>query len=286
LKKNIFQFEAMTTPCEVVIYLENLELARDIAQEILLTTKELEKKYNYYDKNSLLSKINAREITELEFQTKELLQNAKSFYKSTNKAFDITVATLKSLFTLDTLPQFEKEKEKLLPFVGCDHFTLKKNKIVFDNPFTTLDLGGMVKEFAVDEAVKILRKRKISSALVNFGGDLFALGKKPDGEKFKIGIKNPQNPKENLLFVEISDEALTTSANYERNYTIQDKKFSHIISPKEKNQNIVSATIISNTTLISGVYSTSLMIDDTIQTRYKTIKIKSNMELEYENFNR
>jgi len=274
----------MTTPCEVVIYHQNQTLARNIAKEILVHTKELEKKYNYFDESSLISKINQREISELDIQTKELLKNAKAFYSTTSKAFDITVATIKPLFKYENLEEFEKEKAKLFPFIGCEHFSFKKNKIIFDNPFTKLDLGGMVKEFAVDEAVKILKKRKVTSALVNFGGDLFALGKKPNGERFRIGIKNPQNPQENLTFVEICDEALTTSANYERNYTIQNKTYSHIISPIEKEPTILSATVISNTTLVSGVYSTALMINDTIQTRYKTIKINANMEIKYENF--
>lgn len=286
MTKNVFQFEAMTTPCEVVIYLQNQELAKNIAQEILHHTKELEKKYNYFDASSLVYQINSRQIQQLDFQTKELLQRAKTFYTATSKAFDITIATIKPLFKLDNLANFEYEKQKLLPFVGCEHFALKKDKIIFDNDFTKIDLGGMVKEFAVDEAVKILKKRKIKNALVNFGGDLYAIGMKPNGEKFKIGIKNPSNPALNLTFVELCDEALTTSANYERNYKIENKTFSHIINKTEDKCDVLSATVISQNALTSGVYSTSLMINETLKTKYKTIKIKQNLEIEYENFNR
>lgn len=284
MTKNIFKFEAMTTPCEVIIFLQNKELAKDIAQEVLQNTKKLEQKYNYFDNNSFISKINLRQIQIIDFQTKELLQKAKMFYMLTNKSFDVTIATIKHLYKLPNLTQFEFEKERLSPYLGCEHFSVKKNKIIFDNEFTKIDFGGIVKEFAVDEAVKILQKRKVNSGIINFGGDLFAIGKKPNGEKFKIGIKNPRNPIQNIAFVEICDEALTTSANYERNYKIENKIFSHIIDTKQNTNDIISATIISQNTMISGAYSTSLMIDEQIKTKYKTIKIKQNMEVIYENF--
>ncbi len=275
----------MTTPCEIVIYSKNKELATNIVKELLLHTKELEKKYNYFNKSSLVSQINNREMTSLDTQTKELLQKAKIFYKSTLKSFDITVATLKPLFQSQNLDIFEDEKSKLTPYVGCEHFEIKKNKIIFDNQYTKIDLGGMVKEFAVDEAVKILMKNKITSALINFGGDIYALGTKPTGEQFRVGIKNPSNPMEHITSIELCNMALTTSAHYERDYKIESKTFSHIINPKDFSSDIISATVISSNTLISGVFSTAILCNSQIKSKHKTIKINTHKELFYENFN-
>jgi len=284
LIKNIFQFEAMSTPCELLIYAPSKEAARTVAKEILLQTKELEKKYNYFDPASLVSHINARKTQELDAQSKDILSRAKIFYEETKGIFDITLATIKPLYKLDSLELFEKEKERLLSYVGCEHFTIKKNKIFFDNPYTMIDLGGMVKEYAVDKAVMLLKKRKIQSALVNFGGDIYALGCKPDGRAFKIGIKNPKEPKEHLLYVDLQNAALTTSASYERNTTIEGKSFSHILSKGEVKNGILSSSVLSNSALISGVFSTALNIDSTLKSKYKTIKIDQNLEIHYENF--
>lgn len=284
--KNVFQFEAMTTPCEVVIFLQDGFKAKTIANEILHNTKRLEKKYNYFSKDSFISKLNNRIENKLDNETKELLQKGKLFYTKTNGTFDITIATIKPLYKLKTLKELEKEKELLLPYIGCEHFALKKEKLLFDNPFTMIDLGGMVKEFAVDEAVKILKKSKVSHSIINFGGDLYALGTKPNGDKFTVGIKNPQSPKENIASIQLENEALTTSAHYERNFTIEGESFSHIIPTKQVAINTISATVISPSTLLSGIYSTALLCDDTLHTPYKTLTIKSNMELQYENFNR
>lgn len=277
--KNIFHFEAMTTPCEVVIFSSDKEEATKIAKEILITTKALEKKYNYFDETSVVSRINSRELQLIDIQTKDLLQRAKSFYTQTNGLFDITVATLKPMFKLNTLDEVQLYKEHYTPYVGCDHFGIKKGKIIFDNPFTKIDLGGLVKEYAVDKAVEILKKRKIKSALVNFGGDLYALGKKPDGEAFKIGIKNPINPSENLAYVDLCNEALTTSADYERNYRIEEQQFSHIISKQDQAKKLLSATVVSHSALISGVFSTALMIDSSLRVPYQTILIPDTLEI-------
>jgi len=254
----------MTSPCEVHIFCNNADKSRSIASKILQTAKALEQKYNFYNPNSLLSQINQRKTTQLDLQTKDLLSRAKLFYTRTDGIFDITMGTLTPTRKYKSITQVEDEVEKLLPFVGVEHFKIKKNRISFDNPHTLIDLGGFVKEFAVDLAVKILNKEKIGSALINFGGDIYVLGVKPSGEQFSVGIKNPLNPKEYITHVQIENQALTTSASYERYQTIEDKSYSHIIHKEALQSSIISATVISPSVLESGVYSTALMINPKI----------------------
>ncbi|MEA3229000.1 MAG: FAD:protein FMN transferase, partial [Campylobacterota bacterium] len=164
-----------------------------------------------------------------------------------------------------------RKKESLKEFIGCEHFSIKKNKIRFDNPHTKIDLGGFVKEYAVDRAVEVLQKNKISSALVNFGGDVYALSKKPDNSQYSIGIKDPSNPTSFATQVFLEDEALTTSASYERNYKVGATKYSHIISKEQLQKNVNSVSVISKNCVESGVYSTSLMIDETIENKNRVI---------------
>jgi thiamine biosynthesis lipoprotein len=267
MKKFIYKFEAMSTPCELILYSLTKLRADEAAMAVLSESKRLEKKYNYYDKNSYLSQINSRQTLELDRESKSLFSRAKKYYILTEGIFDISVATIKELYieSLD-IQELEIKKELLLPYVGCEHFTLNHNKIIFDNEFTKLDLGGFVKEYAVDRAVMILKKHKIVSALVNYGGDIYALGRKPDGSMFKIGIKNPKNPKEYVKEVFLEDQALATSASYERNYKIEDKIYSHILSKDLFTSQKKSVSVISKNCVESGVYSTSLMIYEKIQT--------------------
>ncbi len=272
LKKYIYSFDAMSTPCEFTLYTESKERADTAAKAVLQETKRLEKKYNYYDESSLLSQLNARTTNLLDRETKEILQRAKQYYKTTNGVFDITVATIKELYKSElTTASLESKKETLLAYVGCEHFTLKRDKIYFDNAHTKIDLGGFVKEYAVDRAVSVLKRHKIKSALVNYGGDIYALGKKPDGGSFVIGIKDPHDPSQHKVQVLLEDQALTTSASYERHYKIEGREYSHIIT-KEKNALVVnSVSVISKSCVESGIYSTALMIDQTITTHNRVI---------------
>ena len=261
----------MTSPCEVHIFLDNEDKARMVAGKILSRAKELEKKYNFYNKASLLSTINQRKLSKLDSQTEALLKKAQYFYKQTNGIFDVTMGTVVQARKASTLAKIEEEMNRLKPFVGCEHFKIHRHKIVFDNPHTLIDLGGFVKEFAVDMGVKILKKHKINSALINFGGDIFVLGSKPSGEPFSIGIKDPKNPQNYIRHAHISNQALTTSASYERNHTVEGEVYSHIIGANTKDERLSSATVIAPSVLESGVYSTALMIEASIDCPFKKI---------------
>lgn len=274
-----YKFNIMTTQCELQIYCTQHSLANSCAEDILKEAKRLEIKYNYFNKTSYLSKINQRDENRLDNETKQIFQRSKGYYKSTQGIFDITTATIKECLNLKMLNEYYETKNKLMPYVGCEHFKINKNKIYFDNDFTKIDLGGFVKEYAVDRAVGILNKNKIKSALVNFGGDLYVLGKKPNNTRFQIGIKNPINLNENLFIVELENQALTTSASYERNVKIEDIELSHIISKKEFQKNILSATVVANSCVESGIYSTVLMLDENIQTKNKTFLVDKELNV-------
>lgn len=272
MKKFIYKYEAMTTPCELIIYAKEKAIADASAMAVLNETKRLEKKYNYFKEDSFLSSINSRQTNIIDSETKSILQRAKQYYKATDTAFDITIATIKDLYKNEkNLSTLETKKAETMQYIGCEHFSLKKDKIIFDNEYTKIDLGGFVKEYAVDRAVVVLKKHKINAALINYGGDIYVLGKKPDGSKFKVGIKDPKDKTQYATEVELENQALTTSASYERNYTIEGKTFSHIISKEDSSSNISSVTVISNNCVESGIYSTSIMINQSLKTTNKLI---------------
>lgn len=262
----------MTTPCEVILFAADKSKADAVATLILQEVKRLEKKYNYFDPSSYLSELNSRKTQDLDLETMDVLRRSLLYYKQTNKIFDITIGTLKDIYkNAQTLDEVEEQKSFLMPFTGCEHIKINKKKLYFDNKYTKIDLGGFIKEYAVDRAVKIIRKAKIPSAIVNFGGDVYALGKKPNGDKFTIGIKDPHNTNEFKLFVTIENQALTTSASYERNYTIQNSSFSHIITKGSLDETVNSVSVISTNCVESGIFSTAIMIDSSLKTKNKVI---------------
>ncbi len=279
-----FQFISMTTPCKVKLYKVNEKKALRCFREIKQNTLALERKYNFYDKKSYLSKtINTRDKNKIKIdtQTANILKIVRELSLATNNLFDITMGTLKKSYKEDTLEKVQKSLNETLPKTGIDVWDIKNRFLEFKYSDTILDLGGVIKEYAVDEAAKIVQKHGIKSAIINFGGDIFCVGEKEDRVPFSIGIKNPKNPSENLVIVELKNQGLTTSANYERSFKIENKEFSHILTKNKQQKDIISSTIISNSTLKSGIYSTSFMIDTNIEIpdNIKVVLIDKDLKL-------
>ncbi|WP_231731499.1 FAD:protein FMN transferase [Colwellia sp. TT2012] len=266
----------MTTPCEVQLYAADAKSADKVARLIEKNTRRLEKKYNFFSDDSLIAKINNREqaIVNIDKETHHVLSLVRTLSATTQGCFDITVGTLKQCIKQTTVAKIEACRARLTPFIGADKWRLTEKSLHFSNEFVKLDLGGVIKEFAVDQAGEIAKNENMA-ALINFGGDIYVNGNKPDGSPFNVAIKNPKNPQENIAILQLSNQGLTTSAHYERSTLVEGKSYSHIINSNSSNASsssktndkvsntsaILSATVISHSVLTSGIYSTSLMVN-------------------------
>lgn len=269
MKKIRSEFVSMTTLCAVDFYGADPEQAERCSDAIKRNTRRLEKKYNFHDPESLLSSfINTRRADEallaLDDETAAVLRRIRQLSIATGGHFDITVGTIKKCYRQKTRAAMEECLRIHQPWVGLDTWNIDGNTLSFANPHTQFDLGGVIKEYAVDEAVRILHEHGVASAIVNFGGDVRVTGRKPDGSQFGVAIKNPKKPDEILAVVNIENQALTTSGSYERVHRIGNDVFSHILSPRVLSGDIVSATMIGDSTLRCGVYSTAFMLDTEI----------------------
>jgi thiamine biosynthesis lipoprotein len=101
----------------------------------------------------------------------------------------------------------------------------------FDDRDLHLDLGGIAKGYAIDRAILALRSRGIAHAIVTVGGDLYALGTAPDGDPWKVGIRDPGDPHRLAGSLLVSDRAVTTSGDYERFFEWQGARYHHLIDP-------------------------------------------------------
>ncbi len=256
----------MTTPCEVQLYASREVDAKRVTLLIENNSRRLEKKYNFFSDDSLLAKLNTRSQNRMKIdsETRDVLMRVRELSEKTQGCFDITVGTLKQCSKLSTVAAVESCRARLKPLVGPDKWVVSGRFIEFFNNEVMLDLGGVIKEYAVDQAAAIVKKEQMS-ALINFGGDIYVNGCKPDGSKFSIAIKNPKDPGQNIAVLQLRDQGLTTSAHYERSTLIEGKNYSHIIGGADHSgnisgANILSATVVSGSVLTSGIYSTSLMI--------------------------
>ncbi|MFC3532567.1 FAD:protein FMN transferase [Vogesella facilis] len=102
-------------------------------------------------------------------------------------------------------------------------------------PALQLDFGGMAKGWALDRARRSLLKAGISSALLNIGGNIMALGRKPDGTPWRVGIRHPRHAAAMLSLALHDGEALGTSGDYQRYFELGGRRYCHLIDPRDGN---------------------------------------------------
>ena len=95
-----------------------------------------------------------------------------------------------------------------------------------------LDLGGIAKGHGVDRAVAALRDWGVRHALVNVGGDLYALGTAPDGDGWQVGIQDPADDRKTLASVSVADAAIATSGTYQQFFRWRGRRFHHLLDPR------------------------------------------------------
>ncbi len=130
----------------------------------------------------------------------------------------------------------------------------------FNDPDVALDLGGIAKGYGVDLGVAVLRKWGIEHALVNVGGDLYALGKSPDGDPWRIGIRAPENPGRVREMLEIENEAVATSGDYLQFFTHRGRRYHHLLDPTTgapRQSARHSLTVVADTCMTADVAATT-----------------------------
>ena len=286
----VHRFHAMTVPCEVQILSIDIAnfpeaTAKEIADEIEQNTRRLEDKYNFYCDDSWLTQcINQRTSSdvELDAESAEVFRHLDRLSQLTFDTFDTTIGSIKHLLKQkpkmlhshafqalsSALGKQAWELEGAVELQGTDNLqgtaALQRTKLHIPDSRTRFDFGGVIKEYAVDQAVETGKQRGATSMLVNFGGDIYALGTKPDGSAFNIAVLDPRDNKTPFFAVPLTNAALTTSAHSERQMQFGDKTTSHILSKQDVEKKILSVTAIASSTLEAGVLSTSLTLNPNI----------------------
>jgi len=167
--------------------------------------------------------------------------------KASGGAFDMTVAPLLELWGFNRksyyLPQ-DEEIKNCLKSVGYQHLLLQDGILTKDNPAAGIDFGGIAKGYALSQAVSVLKLQGVTSAIIDAGGDVFALGKK-GGKLWKVGVKNPRG--EGIIgYLEAEDLSVVGSGDYERFFIKEGKRYHHIFNPQTgyPTEGVTSVTLI------------------------------------------
>lgn len=228
-----------------------------------------------YRPDSKISKINAGDSTVVvdDFFT-ETYQLSNQIYKETKGLFDPTIGVLVNAYGFGPNKKQEnlsqKQIDSLLQFVGFDKIVLNANKTISKKYNQTfIDFNAIAQGYSVDVVINYLKLKGVENAIVEIGGELFALGKNMiENKNWVVGIDDPlQKPEERTLIAKVNLENLgmATSGNYRKVMVdeVTGKKFVHIINPKtglaQKNH-VLSATVLSKSSGLSDGYATAFML--------------------------
>jgi len=241
-----------------------------IVETAFKEVSRIEQLLSRFQEDSQLFRINNsawKEPQVIEFELFSLIAECVEFSKKTNGAFDITVAPLMELWHQaereGQLPA-ELQVSELLLNIGSQNIALDKEAktIFFKNPLLKIDLGAVGKGYALDRAVQILKEKGIEKARLDFGGHLYYLV--PDdflGDY--IGIRDPLKSEEIITNLRLKNKSISSSANYERNFKIQNRAYGHLVNPLKGlpiENDIESVSIISDSAMQADILSTAVFI--------------------------
>jgi len=236
---------------------------------ILQELERIEEKFSFYKDSSLLSMINSTAGTgrsvAIDDEFSGLLHYADTLFRESNGAFDPTAGVLKDIWNFQqaSLPN-KKELSKVLKYVDWGKFKWSCGHASLPVRGMRIDLGGIIKEYAVDFAAKIIRDFKINSALVELAGDICVIGNKPNGFPWEISIRHPRKANQSAILLKLTDISIATSGDYERSFILNGKRYSHLLNPITGYPigGLISTSVLSKQCLIAGGTATTALLKE------------------------
>lgn len=197
-----------------------------------------------------------------------LMKTSLALYRSTNGLFDVSIYPVMELWGFPTKEYKVPDADELaatLKLVDASKIAYDETtgKVSFAQKGMEIDFGGIAKGYTSSRVMEIFRKDGVTSGLANLGGNVQALGTKPDGSNWRIAIRDPNDESKYLGVLSIADRAVITSGGYERYFKKDGKTYHHIIDPRTgypAESGIKSATVVSSDGTMADGLSTSLFI--------------------------
>ncbi len=251
-----------------ILYYDEEE--RVFSNEIDSIFQEFNRSLSFYDRQSLLSRINRNEAEYVDDYFIAVFTRAQEISDETDGAFDATVFPLVNAWGFGFSERADMTPEKvdsLLQFVGHEKIRLENGRIAKDDARVQLDYNAIAKGYAADVIGNYLESKGIATYMVEIGGDLVARGVKPDGSKWRIGLEIPADDlaaeQQWHYFVEIQDIGLATSGDYRRYHEVNGKRYSHTINPKTGypiKHHLMSASVFAHDAMSADAYATAFMV--------------------------
>jgi len=244
LERYTFHSNHMGTRFTIILYAENEGFAEEAANAAFDRIERLNQMMSDYIDESELNRLSrlsgSGEAMQVSPELFEVLYESYIISEMTGGLFDVTIGPFTELWRavrMEPEPQlpYDEEIEERGKSVGYQHMEFdKENRTVeLKVPDMQLDLGGIAKGYASEEAINVLRRFGIQSALVDGGGDI-SMGETPpekEGWEVAIPLKIGEDETSHIM-LKMSGKTVTTSGDMFQFIEIDGKRYSHILNPK------------------------------------------------------
>ena len=275
-REKIF-FGCFDTVCTVYSYAGDTE--EDFAENCREIEKFLEKYhrlfdiYNEYDGINNLCTLNKHaggEALEIDRELIDFLLYAKELYAKTNGEMNIMMGSVLSLWHQcrtdasngnlhlpDDAALSEAGKHTSIDLLEIDE---QSGTVRITDPQASVDVGALGKGYAAEMIAKYLEGVGAEGYVLDLGGNIRAIGSKPNGDGWVTGIRSPFSAEQYSKKLILSDTSCVTSGNYERYFELDGVKYHHIIDKDTLNpaKYFASVTVITKNSALADALSTAL----------------------------
>ncbi|MEE4280275.1 MAG: FAD:protein FMN transferase [Halieaceae bacterium] len=241
--------------------------SEDLITEVLAMLEALEARYSRYRPDSLVSRINAAagtgEAIAIDPETAALFRFIDTLHRESNALFDPTTGPLSRAWDFrNARAPGNDELAELRGRVGWRRVEWSDAEALLPVEGMELDLGGVVKEYAADAVVALLRRAGVEHALVELAGDVATLGRAPGGAPWRVAIRHPDAQAKPLGELSLSASAVATSGDYARSAVVDGKRLSHCIDPRTGTpvHGPISVSVAAAQCLLAGATATVAML--------------------------
>lgn len=248
-------------------------VSADLIDEVFARVDEIEHRMSTSEEDysdTELLRVNAAAGTQtatVSADTFEVVKEALAFSELSGGAFDVSVHPLVRLWGIGTESAAVPDPERLSEALELvDYRAVEINpddrSIWLPKAGMGVDVGGIAKGYAADEAGRILREGGVESALLDFGGNILTVGHKPDGSRWRIGVQMPDAGRGEFLGIAtVADQSVVTSGTYERFFEEGDVRYHHILDTNTGypvQNGLSSVTIIATDSIQADALSTAV----------------------------
>jgi len=255
------------TVCTITIYDHQ---SQETLKKVFDRIKEIDDRMSANKEGTEVDKIAAaagKSYVKVSDDTFYVIEKGKEYSEKSGGIFDISIGPLVKLWGIGTdsarVPS-QTEIDGKESLINYKDILLNKDEksVMLKKEGMMLDLGGIAKGYAADEAARILKENKVEHAIVNLGGNVVAINDNVNGKPWNIGIQNPFDTRGTIVgSIAVTNKTVVTSGIYERFLEVNGVRYHHILNPftgYPMESGLASVTIVTDSSIDADAMTKNL----------------------------